>query len=91
MIDSTQVPENGTKKYKFTKWFVDNLNFCHGYRFDEYDENGNPVEKPDNKLYNFFYKYWLWPFQQTGCACCNTVRGLIYGIIIGFVVGKFLC
>lgn len=91
MIDSTRVPEKGTLKYKFNKWFVNNINWCDGYKYDEYDEAGNPVEKSENKIYNFFYTYWLWPYIQTGCACCNTVRGLIYGGIIGFIVGKFIC
>lgn len=87
MIDSTKMPEKGSRKYRFTKWFVDNINFCHGYRFDEYDADGNPVEKPENRVYTFFYTYWLWPFIQTGCVCCNTVRGLIYGGLAGFILG----
>lgn len=91
MIDTTHVPEKWSFKYKLTKLFIDNINFCHGFKFDEFDAQGNPVEKPENKIYNFVYKYWLWPFQQTGCICCNTVRGLIYGGIVGFIVGKFLC
>lgn len=87
MIDSTKMPEKGSRRYKFAKWFIDHINFCHGYKFDEYDAAGNPVEKPENKVYTFFYNYWLWPFLQTGCLCCNTVRGLIYGGIIGFIFG----
>lgn len=90
VIDTTQMPEKESWKYRFTKWFCDTINFCHGYKFGEYDALGNPVEKPENKVYNFFYKYWLWPFVQTDCVCCNTVRGLIYGAILGFIMGKLL-
>lgn len=90
MIDTTKVPQKGSLKYALTKWFCDKLNFCHGAFYDEYDAEGNPVEKPENKVYNFFYKYWLWPFEQTGCACCNTVRGLIYGAILGWLMGRLL-
>lgn len=90
MIDTTKTPASGTVFYKFVKWFCDNVNFCHGVRYDEFDSDGNPIEKPDNKVYNFFYQYWLWPFQQTGCICCNTVRGLLYGLIVGFILGRLL-
>lgn len=90
VIDTTQMPEKSSWKYRFTKWFCDNVNVCHGFKYDEYDALGNPVEKPENKIYNFFYKYWLWPFVQTDCICCNTVRGLIYGAVIGFILGKLL-
>lgn len=91
MIDTSKfTPEKGTLGYKLLKFFIDRVNFCHGARYDEYDNDGNPVEKPENKIYNCFYKYWLWPFEQTGCACCNTVRGLFYGAVIGFLVGRLL-
>lgn len=83
LIDSTQIhPDPSTWRGKLCKWFIDNVNFCSDY----YDGS----EKPENKIYNFFRDYWLFPFEQTGCACCNTVRGLIYGAIIGFVVGRLI-
>ena len=63
--------------YKFVKWFTENINWCHGYYYDSL------TPKPENHLYNFFYKYWLFPFKQNDCICCNTVRGLIYGFILG--------
>ena len=72
-------PKKGERGYWFVKWFTDNINWCHGYYYD------SEIEKPENKLYNFFYKYWLFPFIQTDCLCCNTVRGLIYGFILGFI------
>ena len=70
--------------HKFKKWFVDNVNWCEGYYY------GTEIEKPENKIYNFFYKYWLFPWKQTDCLCCNTTRGLIYGIIIGYLLGEIL-
>ena len=61
-------------------FFTDHVNFCHG-------EFHDGTEKPENKIYDWFYEHWLWPFKQTDCICCNTVRGLIYGFIIGIYIG----
>lgn len=82
MIDSTLVPDRKSWRYKFNRWFVNHINFCHGYYYDTSDE------KPQNKIYNFLYKYWLWPFEQTDCLCCNTVRGLMYGAVLGYLLGR---
>lgn len=90
MIDTSKPLPEGTLRFRLVKWFCDNVNFCHGVKYEEYDDSGNPVPKPDNKLYEFFYTYWLWPFKQTGCACCNTVRGLVYGAVAGFILGRLL-
>lgn len=68
-----------TKPEWLIKWFINNVNWCHGYYY-----NGD--EKPENKIYNFFYKYWLFPFEQNDCICCNTVRGLIYGFLLGLLL-----
>lgn len=65
---------------RFKKWFVDNVNWCEGYFY------GTDIPKPENKLYNWFYRYWLWPWKQNDCLCCNTVRGMVYGGLIGFLV-----
>lgn len=83
LIDTSIQPPEGTKRYKFCEWFCNNINFCMGTYY-------NGVDKSENSVYEFFYKYWLFPFKQTGCACCNTVRGLIYGAAIGFFLG-LLC
>lgn len=76
-------PEPGEFGYSFCRWFNDWLVFCHGFNYDG-------TEKPENKLYNFVYKYWTWPFENPGCECCSAVRGLIYGGIIGFLLGRWI-
>ena len=73
-------PKPGTLFYKLSAWFVNNVNWCEGYYY------GTETPKPDNRVYNFFYKYWLFPFENTGCVCCNTVRGLVYGFILGGIL-----
>lgn len=86
LIDTEALVANlkpGTIFYKFCHWFIDNVNFCSDYT--------DGTEKPENKVFEFFRTYWLFPFKQTGCACCNTVRGLIYGAVIGFVLGAIIC
>lgn len=73
----TPKPEPGTRWYRFCEWFCNRVNFCEGYYY------GTDVPKPENKLYNFLYSVWLFPFSQNDCICCNTVRGIIYGFILG--------
>ena len=74
-------PEPGTWRYRLADWFVTHINFCEGYSLD-----GTP--KPENRLYNWLYAHWLWPFEQNDCLCCNTVRGVIYGMLIGYLLGR---
>lgn len=93
LIDTSVQPEPGTWKYKLCEWFCDHVNFCHGVfytpkKISETEEIF--IDKPDNSLYDWFYKYWLFPFKQTDCVCCNTVRGLLYGAIIGYILGRLL-
>lgn len=80
----TPKPKPGTWAYKFVAWFCNNVNFCHGWLYD------SDIEKPANKVYDFFYKMWLFPFKQNDCICCNTVRGLLYGGLIGYIIGSLL-
>ena len=77
-------PREGTLSYKLVRFFVNRVNFCEGVYY------GTGVDKPDNPLYEFFYKFWLFPFQQNDCICCNTIRGLLYGGLLGFVLGRLL-
>ena len=77
-------PKPGTWGYKFCKWFSDTFVFCHGEYY------GTDIPKPENKVYNIIYKYWTWPFVNPGCECCSAVRGLIYGSILGFILGGLL-
>lgn len=80
----TPKPAQGTIAYRLCKFFVDHINFCEGVYY------GTTIDKPENPLYNFFYKYWLFPFRQNDCICCNTVRGLLYGGIVGYILGSLL-
>ena len=81
MIDTENYcPPEASLRYKLLKFFIDKVNFCHGQYFD------SEVDKPYNSLYEFFYRYWLFPFKQNDCICCNTVRGLIYGFILGVLL-----
>lgn len=80
LLDSSKIhPDPSTLWGKACELFINHINFCHDY----YDG----TEKPANPVYDFFRKYWLFPFEQTECPCCNAVRGLIYGAILGFLLG----
>lgn len=84
MIDSAKVTyPAGSIRAKMLAWFIDYVNFCHG----EYHDGS---EKPDNAVYDWLYYHWLWPFVQTDCVCCNAVRGLLYGFVLGLVTGVLL-
>ena len=60
---------------KFKNFFNDYINWCEA----EYSDGR---EKPENKVYHFIYRHWLWPLAQNDCVCCNTVRGMIYVCVI---------
>lgn len=73
----------------FKEWFWDNVNWCEGYYYEARD--GTMLQaKPENKRYSWFYKRWLWPWKQNDCLCCNTVRGLIYGAVVGSLLGPYI-
>lgn len=80
----TPKPKKGTLSYKLVEWFSNNINWCEGNWY------GTDVAKPDNKVWDFLYTYWLFPFKQNECLCCNTTRGVFYGTIFGFILGKLL-
>lgn len=71
-------------RYRFKQWFVNNVNWCEGYYY------GTSIPKPENRVYEWFYRHWLWPWAQNDCLCCNTVRGCMYGFALGFAIGYFL-
>lgn len=77
-------PKEGTLSYRLVAFFVNRINFCEGVYY------GSGIDKPSNPLYEFFYKYWLFPFVQNDCICCNTVRGLMYGAVAGYLLGAYL-
>ncbi|MBD5585316.1 MAG: hypothetical protein HDQ88_09560 [Clostridia bacterium] len=92
LIDTSIKPPECTWRYKFCRWFCDNINICHGQFYDRVNPE-NPeflLDKPENKIYNFFYEYWLFPFKQNNCICCNTVRGLVYGGILGYILRSLI-
>lgn len=68
---------------KLKAFFINHINWCEAEYYD-----GTP--KPQNKVVDFFYKYWLFPFSQNDCLCCNTVRGVMYGIVIGWLLAWLL-
>lgn len=74
---STPQPKQGTRWYRFCEWFVNHINWCEGYYYR------TETPKPENKLYNFLWKYWLFPFENNGCACCIGTRAFVYGFILG--------
>jgi hypothetical protein len=67
---------------KLKHWFQWNVNFC------VHEVDG--VEKPENKLYNFIYKYYFWPLENPNCICCTGIRSIVYGLIIGVLLGGFI-
>lgn len=80
----TPKPKPGTFWYKVCQFFVNNINWCEGWYYD------SDTPKPPNKLYDFLFTYWLFPFKNNACLCCNTTRGVFYGLVLGFILGKIL-
>lgn len=69
-------------------FFLDHINWCHPVYHDG-------TEKPDSKLY-YLYCLAFWPipwmeekYGKQPCWCCASVRGLIYGLLMGFAAGYF--
>ncbi len=64
---------------KFRVWFQDHVNFCENF------SSGEP--KPLNPVLAFFVQHWFWPFENPHCDCCAAVRGVVYGGVVGFILG----
>ena len=68
------------------KWFfLEKINWCH-------PTDRNKKEKPTSWVYTvtcwaFYPIPWMEPQP---CWCCASVRGLIYGIIIGLGLGYLI-
>ena len=68
------------------KWFfLEKINWCH-------PTDRNNHDKPTS----WFYTIYCWAFypipwmEPQPCWCCASVRGLIYGIIIGLGLGYLI-
>lgn len=64
------------------KWFfLEHINWCHPV-----DRNGN--EKKPTLFYRFYcVLFYPIPWQDQPCWCCASARGLLYGIILGLLLG----
>lgn len=70
--------------YEIKWFFLEQINWCH-----KTDRNGN--EKKPSIFYNLYcYLFYPIPWMENPCWCCASVRGLVYGIVLGFVLGKFI-
>ena len=68
---------------KAKNFFLDNINWCHKTR-------STGEEKP----MTWFYEIWCWifwpiPWMDEPCWCCASVRGVIYGVLLG-LLGNWL-
>lgn len=75
-----------TDYYTDLKWFfLEKINWCHPT-----DRNGN--EKKPSLFYNIYcYIFWPIPWMKPEpCWCCASVRGIVYGLIIGYLIGHYL-
>lgn len=68
------------------KWvvnfFLDHINFCHPVLHTGED-------KPESLFYNLYCKLF-WPIPEKGCWCCGSVRGIMYGVLLGIVIGYLI-
>lgn len=66
---------------KIKWWFLEQVNWCHPT-----DRDGN--EKPKTLFYTAYcFLFWPIPWQDTPCWCCASVRGIMLGLIFGFLAG----
>lgn len=66
---------------RIKNFFLDHINWCHKTL-----SNGEP--KPNTKFYQFFcYLFWPIPWNEEPCWCCAGTRGIIYGVVLGIILG----
>lgn len=71
--------------YELKWFFLEKLNWCHPV-----DRHGN--DKPETLFYKIYcWAFWPIPWMEPQpCWCCASVRGLAYGVIIGFGLGYLI-
>lgn len=67
---------------KLKCFFLEKINWCH-------PTNCDGTEKPETLFYKIYcYLFWPIPWMEPQpCWCCASVRGIIYGLVLGFYVG----
>lgn len=69
---------------KFKCFFLEKINWCHPTKCDG-------TEKGDSLFYKLYcYVFYPIPWQENPCWCCASVRGLLTGGIMGFLLGYFI-
>lgn len=68
---------------KAKNFFLDHINWCH-----------KTLSTGEEKPMTWFYEFWCWifwpiPWMEEPCWCCASVRGVIYGILLG-LLGNWL-
>jgi hypothetical protein len=64
--------------WKIIKAWLRRFNWC-----EPLDPEGE--DKPESRLYDFYCRlFWPIPWQEQPCWCCASVRGIIYGLIVGW-------
>lgn len=82
-------------KAYLTVLFMNYINWCNGYVWKVIDMKAveTNAPKPDNKLWSWIWNHWLWPWSmdEVECQCCRMIRGVMYGVVIGFIIGAIVC
>ena len=62
---------------KAKAFFIDHINWCH-------KTNSDGTEKEPTLFYDLWCAlFWPIPWMDEPCWCCASVRGVIYGILLG--------
>jgi len=65
-------------------FFIDHINWCHPV-------NSKGQEKESTLFYEYWCKlFWPIPWMEAPCWCCASVRGVIYGLIVGAIYGRYI-